>query len=225
MKYWSKLFLSLTLCLLLCACGQGGSPGGTSSAGTSSSSDSYPALSDSLAIRDISRYAGSFVEDGSDELVSDVFALTVENTGDKTVQYAHITLTLGEGSYDFDLTTLPPGARVQLLELNRQPLPENTDGMTAAVTSFAAFETEPSLCEDVLAIETQDAGITLTNISGEDITGQIYVYYKVAYGDLYLGGITYRAGLSGLAAGQSATGYAGHFSQDQCRVMFVTYVP
>ena len=71
MKYWSKLFLSLTLCLLLCACGQGGSPGGASSAGASSSAGSYPALSDGLAIRDISRYAGSFVEDGSDELVSE----------------------------------------------------------------------------------------------------------------------------------------------------------
>ena len=223
MKQWSKLFLSLALCLLLCACGQGGAASG--SAGTSSSADGYPALSDSLAIRSCSRYAGSFVEDGSDELVSDVFALTVENTGDRTVQYAHITLGQGGNTYDFDLTTLPPGAQVQLLELNRQPLPESLEGMTAAVTSFALFETEPTLCEDVLSIETQDTAITITNISGEDITGQIYVYYKVAYGDLYLGGITYRVGLSGLAAGRSATGYAGHFDQDQCRLMFATYAP
>ena len=45
-----------------------------------------------------------------------------------------------------------------------------------------------------------------------------------ANGKLYMGGITYRVKFSGLAAGESATGYAGHFAKDS-RLMFVTYVP
>lgn len=193
---------------------------------------STPAPSDSvsidlgsgLEITNISRFAGSFIEDGSDDVLSDVCAITVKNNAAATVQYAHITLSGGEGSYEFDLSTLPSGASAQLLELSRQPLPESTDGLTASLSSFAPFDTEPTLCEDAISIDAQDTAITITNVSGSDITGQIYVYYKSAYGDLYIGGITYRTGVSGLTAGESTTLYASHYSTAYSKIMFVTYV-
>ena len=189
---------------------------------------STPAPADSvgsgLEITNISRFAGSFIEDGSDDVLSDVCAITVKNNAAATVQYAHITLSIGEGSYEFDLSTLPSGASAQLLELSRQPLPESTDGLTASLSSFAPFDTEPTLCEDAISIDAQDTAITITNVSGSDITGQIYVYYKSAYGDLYIGGITYRTGVSGLAAGESTTLYASHYSTAYSKIMFVTYV-
>lgn len=181
-------------------------------------------LGSGLEITNISRFAGSFIEDGSDDVLSDVCAITVKNNAAATVQYAHITLSIGEGSYEFDLSTLPSGASAQLLELSRQPLPESTDGLTASLSSFAPFDTEPTLCEDAISIDAQDTAITITNVSGSDITGQIYVYYKSAYGDLYIGGITYRTGVSGLAAGESTTLYASHYSTAYSRIMFVTYV-
>ena len=77
--------------------------------------------------------------------------------------------------------------------------------------------------DDLFTVTTSDNTITVTNNSGSDM-GQIYVYYKIAYGDLYLGGITYRVGLSGLKAGESSTCYAGHFSTDYSKLMFATYV-
>ena len=181
-------------------------------------------LGEGIELQALSGYQGPYVEDGTDDIVSDVLAITVRNDGDKTVQYAHIILTQGETAYEFDVTTLPVGASAQLLELSRQPMPDNTDGMTAQVTACAVFDTEPSMCEDVFQIETQDTAITITNNSGSDITGQIYVYYKIAYGDLYMGGITYRVGAAGLKAGESTTCYAGHFSTDYSKLMFVTYV-
>ena len=181
-------------------------------------------LGSGLEITNISRFAGSFIEDGSDDVLSDVCAITVKNNAATTVQYAHITLSGGEGSYEFDMSTLPSGASAQLLELSRQPLPESTDGLTASLTNFAPFDTEPTLCEDVISIDAQDTAITITNVSGSDITGQIYVYYKSAYGDLYIGGITYRTGVSGLAAGESTTLYASHYSTAYSKIMFVTYV-
>lgn len=181
-------------------------------------------LGEGIELQALSGYQGPYVEDGTDDIVSDVLAITVRNDGDKTVQYAHIILTQGETAYEFDVTTLPVGASAQLLELSRQPMPDNTDGMTAQVTACAVFDTEPTMCEDVFQIETQDTAITITNNSGSDITGQIYVYYKIAYGDLYMGGITYRVGTAGLKAGESTTCYAGHFSTDCSKLMFVTYV-
>ena len=181
-------------------------------------------LGEGIELQALSGYQGPYVEDGTDDIVSDVLAITVRNDGDKTVQYAHIILTQGETVYEFDVTTLPVGASAQLLELSRQPMPDSTDGMTAQVTACAVFDTEPTMCEDVFQIETQDTAITITNNSGSDITGQIYVYYKIAYGDLYMGGITYRVGTAGLKAGESTTCYAGHFSTDYSKLMFVTYV-
>ncbi len=175
-----------------------------------------------LEIKGINKYAGLFVEDGTDETVSDVCAVTVRNNAEKTVQYAHLTLSIGEGTYEFDVTTLPPNAEVQLLELTRQPMPESTDGYTALVTMYAAFDAEPGMNADALEITTQDTAITIKNITDADM-GQIYVYYKAAYGDLYLGGITYRVGVGSLAAGQSTTCYAGHYSTEYCKLMFATY--
>lgn len=181
-------------------------------------------LENGLEITSVGRYAGSFVEDGSDEIVSDVCAITVRNNAENTVQYAEISMNIGGESYCFKLSTLPQGKSVQLLELSRQPMPESSADMTAALTSYASFDPEPSLCEDVFSIDTQDTAITITNISGSDITGQIYVYYKSAYGDLYIGGITYRTGVEGLAAGQSTTLYANHYSTDYSEIVFVSYV-
>lgn len=175
-----------------------------------------------LEIVSIGKYAGLFVEDGTDETVSDVCAVTVRNSAEKTVQYAHLTLTIGAAAYEFDVTTLPPNAEIQLLELSRQPAPESADGYSAEVTMYTAFEIEPGMNADALEITTQDTAITIKNITDQDM-GQIYVYYKVAYGELYLGGITYRVGVGSLAAGESTTCYAGHYSTDYCKLMFATY--
>ena len=229
MKRFCKLFaLLLVLTLLLTACGgavdDGNPADGQNGTNTDAADEPMMALGSGLSLMSASRFAGAFVEDGTDDIVSDVLAITVRNDGDKTVQYAHIILTQGETAYEFDVTTLPVGASAQLLELSRQPMPDSTDGMTAEVTACAVFDTEPSLCEDVFRIETQDTAITITNNSGSEINGQIYVYYKIAYGDLYMGGITYRVGVAGLKAGESSTCYAGHFSTDYSKLMFVTYV-
>ena len=76
-------------------------------------------LGEGIELQALSGYQGPYVEDGTDDIVSDVLAITVRNDGDKTVQYAHIILTQGETAYEFDVTTLPVGASAQLLELSR----------------------------------------------------------------------------------------------------------
>lgn len=182
-------------------------------------------IGDGIVVESIGRYAGMFVEDGTDETVSEVFALTVRNTSEKTVQYAHIVLSREGEKYEFDLTTVPAGAVVQLLEMGRKKLPADVAGLEASVTLWAPFAEEPSLCADIFEIEGTERGITVKNISDRDVTGQIYIYYKSAYGDKLIGGITYRAGVKDLAAGASATCYAGHYSKDYSKVLFVTYVP
>ena len=227
MKRICKLFaLLLVLALALTACGSaaGDDDGGDQQTGDQTAAETpMLELGSGLSLMSASRYAGAFVEDGSDDTVADVMAITVRNDGYPTVSDAHITLTLGESAYDFDVTTLPAGASAQLLELARQTMPDSMEGVSAEVSACALFDAEPTLCPDALTIETQDTAITVTNTTDSDM-GQIYVYYKIAYGELYLGGITYRVGVSGLKAGETTTCYAGHFFTDYSKLMFATYV-
>lgn len=80
-----------------------------------------------------------------------------------------------------------------------------------------------SLHEDLFDITTEQNTITVTNC-GDSAVSQVYVYYKNASGDLLLGGITYRVGLTDLGPGETQSCYAGHFS-DGSRLLFVTYAP
>lgn len=145
------------------------------------------AIGNDLEIVSTGRYAGLFVEDGSDETVSDVFCIRVKNTGSTGVQYAHITLT-GAGSAT-NLTSPPCclGRRSQALELSRQTLPEKPAELTAAVTTYAPFSETPSMHDDVLEVAASQNGITVTNRSDAAMS-QVYVYYKNASGDPAAGG-------------------------------------
>lgn len=181
------------------------------------------AIGNDLEIVSTGRYAGLFVEDGTDETVSDVFCIRVKNTGEQDVQYAHITLSRSGESYAFDISTLPAGQTVQALELSRQALLEKPEELTAAVSLYAVFSEPLSLHEDLFDITTEQNTITVTNC-GDSAVSQVYVYYKNASGDLLLGGITYRVGLTDLGPGETQSCYAGHFS-DGSRLLFVTYAP
>ena len=180
------------------------------------------AIGNDLEIVSTGRYAGLFVEDGSDETVSDVFCIRVKNTGSSDVQYAHITLSRGSESYEFDISTLPAGETLQALEVSGQTMPEKPAELTAAVTSYAPFTEPLSMHEDLFTVTTSESSITVTNNSGSD-AAQVYVYYKNASGDLLLGGITYRAGLTNLAAGESRSCYTSHYSEGSSKLLFVTY--
>ena len=138
------------------------------------------AIGNDLEIVGTGRYAGLFVEDGSDETVSDVFCIRVKNTGEQDVQYAHITLSRSGESYEFDISTLPAGQTVQAL-------PDKPEELSTAVSLYAVFSEPLSLHEDLFDITTEQNTITVTN-RGDSAVSQVYVYYKNASGDLLLGG-------------------------------------
>ena len=77
--------------------------------------------------------------------------------------------------------------------------------------------------EDKLSIDIEDGMINMTNISGEDITSTITVYYKNAAADIYYGGITYRVQIQGgLKADEIRQVMAKHASDSGSEIMFVT---
>ena len=147
--------------------------------------------------------------------------LVLENTAAEDLQLARISIAYTDFTAEFEVTNLPAGEKVVLLEKNRHPAP--TGGYQSVETRNVLFFPETMvLQEDRIGIDGSNGSLEVTNISNEDITGDIYVYYKNSASDLLYGGITYRVSVKGgLKAGESSRIIAGHYTPDNCRIVLV----
>ena len=181
------------------------------------------ALPYDLVLQDIGSYTGLYMEDGSNEVLSDILMIVARNDGEKTVQYAEILMSDDAQTAQFTLTTLPPGESVVLLEQSRMAYDGGREVTEIEVSQIALFPEEPTLCEDKLELQPLNGMLKITNISGGDISGDVVVYYKNSSADMLYGGITYRVTIAGgLKAGESRQVPAGHLSQSGSRIMFAT---
>lgn len=178
-----------------------------------------------MEIKNIGSYTGIYMEDGTDEIASGILMIVVKNTSEQDIQYAEIDLMLGSETAKFKVSTLPAGKSVVLLDQNRMKYSAEMDGreVTASSNHVAIAEQLLDLHEDKLKIQVLDGVINVTNISGEDISGEISVYYKNRADDIYYGGITYVAKLrNGIKNGEIQQIMASHFNQPGSEIMFVT---
>ena len=198
-------------------------PGSTAAAADQQPVMNIHDLGSGVEITDFLSYTGAFMEDRTDEVVSDVLAIKVTNSGEEYIQTMDITLTAGETRAEFSLSTLFPGETVVVLEKNRMSYSSAPDFRQVQTSAVALFAEHPGMCQDKLEIQCLNGVINVTNISGEDLTGDILVYYKNYVDGLYFGGITYRLRIQGgLKAGEIRQGTAAHFNPDNSTVVFVT---
>ena len=189
------------------------------------SNSAIAVLQDGIEVLSIGSYTGLYMEDGSDEVLSGILMMKVTNTGSTPIQYAQITMTVGEETAEFTLSTLNPGATMVVLEQNRMAYDSAVDYASAEITgkNVALFREEMTLHEDKLEIQILDGAINVKNISGMDIDGNVVIYYKNVAAGVYYGGITYRITLEGgLKADEVRQLMASHFSDTGSEIMFVT---
>lgn len=179
-------------------------------------------LPSGLVITRADKYAGVYMEDGSDQIVSDVMMLIVRNTTENDLQLARIQLEYPELTAHFEVTNLPAGASAVLLEKNRSAYPKSA--LVGCEESDVFFFAEPmTTLEDVLEITAMDGALSIKNISGQDISETIYVYFKNSGSDLFYGGITYRTRLEGgLKADEAKQIMTSHFSENGSVIVMVT---
>lgn len=179
-------------------------------------------LGTGMYITSVGKYVGVYMEDGSNEKVSDVLMITVQNKGEEAIQYAEIIMPAGKEDAYFTLSTLTPGSTMILLEQNRMNYADE-DYTTAIAQNVVVFSEELSFCKEQVEIQILDGVINVSNISGGDIDGDIVVYYKNSAEDVFYGGITYRARIEGgLQKGEIRQIMAGHCSKNGSTIMFVT---
>lgn len=180
-------------------------------------------LSDgALCLESVGAYTGDFVEDGTNDAVSDTAALVVTNTSERMLQMAEITFQVNATEQAvFVLTDIPAGARVLVLEQNRRTYRDADDysfGRTATAYTDAGLPEESGLTPDAAT-----AGrIAIENHSGKDYK-RVFVYYKYVQTDgVYLGGITFRVPFNDLANGARGESAAGHFDPAVSRIVAIT---
>lgn len=178
---------------------------------------------DGIQVLKAEPYSGAYWEDGSDEQVENVMAVTVKNIGDTAVQLANLVVRDQDGNeYRFQCTSLWPDQTIIMLEQNRAACDGVKEIVAAELEQVAYFTDEPTLCEDVLAISCVDHAITVKNVSGDTFQGG-RVFYKNESNSIQLGGITYMVTVPALEKDEEITIPAGHYTVDGSRVLFVTY--
>lgn len=178
-------------------------------------------LSDSnLKVEAIGRYAGNFLEDGSDEPTANVAAMLIANNSDKMLQIAEITFQVNDTeTASFKVTNLPAGTSTLVLEANKREFSEE-DSYTYGDTASGYME-QPTLEEDKFELITEKGKITLKNKTNESYE-KVYVYYKYfQLGGAYLGGITYRTPFENVPAGGEVEAIAAHFNPESSQIMAV----
>ncbi len=158
------------------------------------------ALSDDKVFADarLFSYTGAYAEDGSDEEVSGIAALTFTNGTGNFYQTLTANVSDGENVYEFFITSLKPGARITVLERSKTPFSGKERSVTVTVKESSFFAALP----ETFAVQLLNGVMNLRNISDRDISGDVYVYYKNINADGYFGGITYRVNFGALAAGE-----------------------
>lgn len=175
-----------------------------------------------LQIVEIRSYTGAYMEDGSDEVLSELLSVVVDNKTGQALQYADLTLSFSGEEAHFSVSNVPKDGRVVLLEANRM---QYTDEVPSSCqVQNMALLTEFELYEDTFRISAMDGVLNVKNISERDISGTISVFYKNKIQDVYYGGITYRAKIeNGLKAGEIRQIPTKHFDPDNCEILMVTF--
>ena len=179
-------------------------------------------LGQGLELQGVGRYCGVYMEDGSMDQVSDVMMIRLKNTTQQDLQLAKLSLVYEGFTAEFEITNLPAGRTVIALEKNRNPFADQKY-LSMSLSNVVFFEENMDAAAGRYQLTGMDGALNLKNVSANDISGDIYIYYKyIAAGELY-GGVTFRAKLpGGVKAGEMRQAAAEHFDPDSCLILAVT---
>ena len=177
-----------------------------------------------LRVVSAGKYAGIYLEDGSDDPVSGLMMVVLKNENSQDLQLARFTLTFGDKTAEFEVTNLPAGESVVVLEKNRMAYTDAKCGK-AALNNVSFFSEAMSLLEDQVEITGTKGKLSVKNLTDAPM-GEIYIYYKNTAPDVLYGGITYRAKIdAGLEPGAIASVMSTHYDPDNTKILNVQIVP
>ena len=172
-----------------------------------------------LTALSLAAYEGPFWEDGTDEEVTGIAALVVENNSGLFVERGAVILSVNDQTLVFELEALPPGERVLVLEKDRKvycpceeivcygwvknAYPEHIPGVTVADNSLGVF----------CVINQSDA-----------LLERVTVYYKNydSQSGMFIGGTSYQAEVERLQPHETRAISPYHYAQGSSRIVAAT---
>ena len=150
-------------------------------------------------------------------------AVVVENVSDEDVEYAVLTVKVGEEILTFNVSALLSGTRAVLLCNEDVDYTSDEAYTNWQIKDKMVYKTKPAMNDDVFEVTVLQGSISIKNISDKDIDSDVYIYYKDKNGDVLNGSITYRTRVSGLKAGAQTFIKAEEINKDNCQVIFTAY--
>lgn len=165
-----------------------------------------------IACDEYSLFSGQFVEDGKDNLVSNVATILVTNNSDQFLDLATIMYLIDGKTATFVVTGLPAGRSAWVLESSK--LTATASSTFTYVDKTTSFRENVSATSDKVTITADGNMLTATNNSDETLEG-VFIYYRSVHTDgNFLGGITYLVDFGTLEPGASVEKMGGHYSED-----------
>lgn len=175
-----------------------------------------------LELLGVGRYAGAYLEDGSLDQVSDVLMVRIKNTTDRDLQLARLSLVYEGFTAEFEITNLPAGKTLVVLEKNRKPFVDQKY-LNMSLSGIAFFRQQMDIPTDRYEITGLAGALNVKNISAEDVGADVYVYYKYVAAEELYGGITFRVKIAGgLKAGELRQVASQHFDPETCMILAIT---
>ncbi|MBQ2785124.1 MAG: hypothetical protein IJF02_01280 [Oscillospiraceae bacterium] len=148
------------------------------------------------------QYEGPFLENETQEPVSGVMALMVYNPGAGFVDNALLCLQQGERILLFEITMLPPGSRVLVLEKNGQLYSEEAFSQCVCLS----LEFIPDMVAQDIIVSEENGTLVVENRSDRNVNGVTLCYKQFDHKEgFYLGGYTNRASIGNLLPGETRT--------------------
>lgn len=177
-----------------------------------------------LRVENISPYEGIYIEQGDDEnkdRVTDVYALTITNTAEKTIQDAHLVFSDGHGELNFYLQMLPCGSTVTVVEYDKK---------TAKTSELQYVDSQINYLSDAIedpdgfeVLKAEYGSLIMENKTKQELQ-KVEIYYRRAYGDGTLGGICYMEVLEDVGIGDIVYADPEYWS-DKCAIVNILLYP
>ena len=168
-----------------------------------------------LAVR-LASYDGPFLEDGSDEEVTGVAALVVENIGEDMVYEGAVILSQGGRFLVFEVMALPPGGCALVLEKDRCPY-----ALADIDSCWGWVERGSGLMPQNLGVQQLGRASLLFSNLTEDTICEATVLFKSydPVSGMYIGGIAYSVRVGELAPGEVRLVTPYHYASGYSKVV------
>ena len=171
----------------------------------------------SLKAVELSVYEGPFWEDGIAEHAVDIAALVVENKGGCYISEGAVVLDWGEDRMVFELSWIPPGGKVLVLEKGRKAFCVLEQMRCYGWSS----EIYPEQTGVVVVQESGGAELSFVNRTSSVIPEATVMFkHYDSQRDMYIGGITYSITAQALQPGEiravTPWRYASGYSRTIC---------